>query len=373
MARFIGKPLPPDGSDPPLHLAALVGDHAQLEALAARGAALDEGFDARAQRGAWPTTVTPLMVAAGSGEGASVETLELLVRLGARLDVDLGSGTAASFAVGRRWRYQTGGDARRLQWLLAHGLDAEEQVRGVSLLAQAASNGGGARLQVLLAAGARPDPPPGAEHAVKVPLLCAAEHATAADVRTLLAAGADPHVHVDGETALFFATSPETVAVLLDAGLELEARNELGWTPLMHALVLGHLRRVRTLLSAGADVSARTGLGQTVFMTACGSHRRSATLLRMLVDAGADPHAVYGGGWNAAHAAVEAGEANTEESATEIYGMLKELGVDLNSRAPGGPTPLAWARAEEAVAAIAALEALGALGSIEGDSSAAPE
>jgi ankyrin repeat protein len=59
---------------------------------------------------------TPLMVAAGSGYGATVETLRLLLDLGADPWLNFGAGTAARFAVeGLTWGYEPGGDAERLE------------------------------------------------------------------------------------------------------------------------------------------------------------------------------------------------------------------------------------------------------------------
>ena len=51
---------------------------------------------------------------------------------------------------------------------------------------------------------------------------------------------------------------------LLEAGADLEARNENGWTPLHKAArYSGHPGRIVALLKAGADLEARTELGNT--------------------------------------------------------------------------------------------------------------
>jgi len=66
---------------------------------------------------------TPLMVAAGSGDGAGAETVELLLQLGAAPRQKLMGRSAARFACkGLGFNYRPGGDATRLRRLLETGL-----------------------------------------------------------------------------------------------------------------------------------------------------------------------------------------------------------------------------------------------------------
>jgi len=53
------------------------------------------------------------------------------------------------------------------------------------------------------------------------------------------------------------------IALLLDAGAEIDARGEYGHTPLNNAVGLGHVEAVRLLLSRGADANIPNDWGQT--------------------------------------------------------------------------------------------------------------
>ena len=80
----MGKRKHDDDDEPPRHAAARRGDEGGIRALVAAGADVNEMAPLLdAPDGAFPRAVTPLMVAAGSGEGATAETLRLLCSLGA--------------------------------------------------------------------------------------------------------------------------------------------------------------------------------------------------------------------------------------------------------------------------------------------------
>ncbi len=374
--------LPPKVNEPALHRAARVGDVEKIRALVAQGADLDAAFDLRLDPGGRAMPATPLMVAAGSGDGASVATVELLIALGAPPARCLDGRSAARFAAGGLgWNYGPGGDAARLRLLVEHGCDLQEvDARGVTLVAEAAGTGDVERVRVLLEAGALPDPAPGAQTrsddgiqqmqwTFQSPLHLAAEAGSAPMLRLLLAAGANPRM-VDNQqrSAVFCASSEEAVGVLLAAGLSLDERDCYGWSPLDSAVVDGDVRRARLLLAAGADVGATHDRGYTVFMTAASSMERSPEMLRLLVLAGADPRAVTELGWNAFHAAVDvsSAEANAEASVRAVLTLLRDLGVDINHANQSGTTPLDRARAFGTSIEVRVLEELGARASSRG-------
>jgi hypothetical protein len=61
---------------------------------------------------------------------------------------------------------------------------------------------------------------------------------------------------------------PEIVERLIDAGVELDHVNRLGWTALLEAIILGdggvdHVKTVRLIVDAGADVNLADGQGVT--------------------------------------------------------------------------------------------------------------
>lgn len=58
------------------------------------------------------------------------------------------------------------------------------------------------------------------------------------------------------------------VKLLLDAGANIEARDETNWTPLMNAAREGHVETCKLLLERGADRKASDNIGWTPFKLA---------------------------------------------------------------------------------------------------------
>ena len=130
--------------------------------------------------------------------------------------------------------------------------------------------------------------------AVDAPLADAAMRRDVDAVRGLIARGANlDAAHGDGMTALHWAAQrgdDEVVALLVDAGADVEARTRLGsHTPLHVASRSAQVSVVRTLLMAGADASAVTTTGATALHFAAGSG--SAGSVAALLDHGADADA----------------------------------------------------------------------------------
>ena len=84
-----------------------------------------------------------------------------------------------------------------------------------------------------------------------------------------------------------------TVQAAIDAGADIEARDEYGYTPLMLATFYyaeAHIRNVevvQALTNAGADLEARTEYGWTPLMYAARDNENAA-VVQLLLDAGAD-------------------------------------------------------------------------------------
>jgi ankyrin repeat protein len=391
----------PKAGEPPLHRAAREGDHAAIQSLAEGGADLNEVFDIGLDPSGRPSPATPLMVAAGSGEGATVETVALLLERGADPRRTVNGQSAATFACrGLGWNYPAGGDADRLRLLLEKGSPLSDDSTVMQrLLADTAGEGDADLLQVLLAHGLSPNAvwdPEGARqeqtalrgslhdldrdeeffagipeefraqmeesmrtfedemeeqsasapYSFQIPLFQAVESGSEACVRLLLDAGADISVRDNSQrTAMYYAGNDAVIKLLQGAGLPVEDSDTYGWSPLIDAVSDGEeaLPRIRGLIAAGADVRGTHDRGYTVFMSAVGSGRDPA-VLRLLIESGANPHAVTELGYNAFHAAIDVnGEANAEESVRDTLGYLRELGVDIEHRNGAGQTPLARA------------------------------
>ncbi|MCA9310862.1 MAG: ankyrin repeat domain-containing protein [Phycisphaerales bacterium] len=377
--------------------------------MVAAGTDVDTLFDISLDPGAYQRWASPLMVAAGSGDGASIETVRLLLDLGADPGLVVAKDTAVSFAsMGLGWNYRPGGDAARLGLLLKHGAALPPDPEWANrCLCDAARAGDEDRVGLLLGVGlsadglpdpetrehhpgdwqvtatAKPSTPAPAEPDMLVgpreeewrplafeevvpevaevaassagpmivcgyfwpfarPLMCAAMSGNARLVRLLLERGADPlRRDSEGRTAMYDATTAEVVGVLREAGVPLEDVDMYGRTPLISALVDPEEddARALALLAGGADPNGSYDRGYTTFMSAVSSGW-GVSMLRCLVDAGADPCAVSELGWNAFHGAADRSTGLRHATTVrEVFRYLLDLGVDINQRNTQGCTP----------------------------------
>ena len=129
------------------------------------------------------------------------------------------------------------------------------------------------------------------------PLLGAAYHSNVAAVKLLLEKGAKTSV-VAAAPILFPPESPKSGPVAL---------TEV--TPLMIAAALGTPELVQTLLDAGAPVNAKDGRGMTPLMFAIAKSRQQPAVIRMLIERGADPGIQSSAGETAADWARKVGAA----------------------------------------------------------------
>lgn len=365
----------PSGTTP-LFVAAMMGREALVRRL------LDLGADPDAGREEGDST---LARAATMGHVAIVRTL---------LDAGADPKTRGEWGrtpvlelvhdYGRNPMASPGGVPECLRMLIAAGadLDARDD-EGCTALAVAAAAGHEDLAAILRAAGASTAGVPEAE------LRKAADEGDLARVRDLIAAGADldgPGPH--GHTALMAAANQghaEVVRALLEAGADPRAETDHHYCALYSAVWREHAEVVRILIAAGAEVNVAPGnpphtlLANALakknreivgLLLAAGARPESppgpfsapilsgavpdAEMVRMLLDAGADPNAAHGHlRWTPLHAAAHHGYVASIR-------LLLAAGADPLARDAEGRSPRDEAEAQfrlEAAEVLRAAEA----------------
>jgi uncharacterized protein len=137
-----------------------------------------------------------------------------------------------------------------------------------------------------------------------------------------------------GVTPLMYAAmygTPAQVSLLLDAGADVNARNEFNGTALICAA--GDPVKSRLLVEHGADVNARSDAGQTPLVVAVRGGGNGA-LVRLLLNKGADARAIGGNRQSVLLKAAATGDV-------EIMRLLLDHGADVNLASTSqGMTPL---------------------------------
>ena len=125
-------------------------------------------------------------------------------------------------------------------------------------------------------------------------LLDAAQRRDAANVRTLLAEGADPNERsVDGSTPLLYAAhfgDAESAAALLASGADPKLANRYGMAPIHEAALRADAPMLEQLLDAGADLEHALPEGETPLMLA--SRTGGVAAVELLIARGANVNVV---------------------------------------------------------------------------------
>ncbi len=142
----------------------------------------------------------------------------------------------------------------------------------------------------------------------------------------------------------------DAVREAVSAGLSLDARDGLGRTPLVVAVVHGRKRCVDVLLDGGAD--PETPSGHRSRPLAYAAFRGDAALCARLLGAGADPNKKAADGWTALHVAAR---AFINPSAPSTRRLLDGVRPHRSPRARAPPTSsdCSWRGARRATRARA--------------------
>ena len=236
--------------------------------------------------------------------------------------------------------------------LLDAGADPDIVNRnGATPLGLACASANAGLVTVLLDAGADPGLAPAGE----APLLTCARTGGVAAVRGLLSRGADIDVTDGwrGQTPLMWAAAENhapIMHVLLEGGARVDAASTGGFTALMFAVRQDARDAARLLVAAGADVNAQAPNGQSLLRVAI--NNRHYSLAALLLARGADPIARDRGGSTALHdlvasrapqrrpqvpaAASEDAAAHATES-LDLMRLLLDAGADPNARTEPQP------------------------------------
>jgi ankyrin repeat protein len=308
------------------------------------------------------------MQAVASVDGASVDTVELLLVLGASLEPPLLAHVLGCAVGGLGPKHPRGGDAARLRVVLTAARERGLQLPVVTserriphyVIAEAARTGDAERVQALLDAGFDPDPD-GVTSEWQWPMYQAVRSGSIAAVELLLRAGADPNKRFGrfGDPLLACVQSPQMLDVLLDASVVLEPPMVIeqgrydeadGAERVIAGIATGEPAMRSSLASSDVSLATQAAMVRRVIETRSvtpeqvGRALRSVVFLaqargvEVLLAAGADPHSqprllsavCFGFG----------PEDRDDWDAERVVALLLEAGIDPDDEDDRGFRPL---------------------------------
>jgi ankyrin repeat protein len=159
-----------------------------------------------------------------------------------------------------------------------------------------------------------------------------------------------------GRTPLLIATHNNRVGaarVLIDAGADVNAKDSIADTPFLYAGAEGRIDILNMTLGAGANLKDTNRYGGTALIPA--AHHGHPEAVRILLEAGVAPDHINRLGWTALLEAIILGDGGSTH--TGIVKLLVEGGADVNIPDKDGVTPLTHAKRRGYTAIAEILEA----------------
>ena len=319
----------------------------------------------------------------------SLDTLQALIDHGAHIDAKRKDGTNALL------RACSTGQSESVIFLLEAGANVKIVKPDGNTCLHAAVDGNcrKAALQKIIQSGVSVD---AANNKGQTALISACYTASTDSVKFLLESAADPNISdPEGYTSLHAAVRGccinETLLEIIKHKAYLDAQNKTGQTALLLACLLGQHDSVTTLLKAGSitnipdndgdrslhtavlggcskkiiktiirhgsDVNATNKGKVTALMTAC--QASNANVIKVLLNAGADPNTVDANGYTCLH---YAGGSNQD-----VFQTIIDYGANVNARSKDNVTTLVLACQKGNADAVNVLLNAGAEPYIEGD------
>jgi ankyrin repeat protein len=215
---------------------------------------IELGFDVKAHDNSGRSVLMTL------ARSSNLAVVKELIAAGAKIDERGNNGSTVLMSAAENQ------DSDIVSYLVKSGASLnQESDDGASALLIAAREGRSENLRVLIDAGAAVGL---GQSDLNAALVLTARHGDASTLKLLLSIGAKANAKDDDTTALMFAaeySTPEGIKALIDAGAEVDAVNDSGWTALMHA---NKAENVQVLLNAGANMAIKNNDGDTVLAMA---------------------------------------------------------------------------------------------------------
>ena len=212
------------------------------------------GFDVKARDNSGRSVLMTL------ARSSNLAVVKELIDAGAKVDERDNEGNTVLMSAARNT------DASILKFLIKSGVSVDRKNDdGDSALSLAAKDGHGENLKILIDAGATVNLD---QDDLNEALLLVARGEDASTLKVLLKLGAKANAKEGDTTALMLAaehSTPEGIKALIDAGAEVDAVDDSGWTALMHA---NEAENVRVLLNAGANMAIKNNNGDTALALA---------------------------------------------------------------------------------------------------------